>query len=506
MLLRHRSVAIALPLLIITSLILLLKSSPHSRKLPAQLAESLKLKTPLTCPNKLDWLLDLDLTFPVTYARRDIIVNQKPEVQRASLTNVHETLFPPSQLIDLTNDADNVHLKHCEEPLRLDVPLFPSHVGKAAHVMFGISTTLDRLEASIPQLLRWLPNTDGRLFVITIEAEQEEGKGLPAIAADPGKKAALQGQMRKLGMDVTLVEPLELQDSFSEKYFSLVKIMYDHRNDKTKWISTIDDDTFFPTIPGLVSMLSKYDTKQCHYVGGVSEEWWAVVHYGIMGFGGAGVFLSLPLAGIIAGEYEYCKGATTATAGDIRIMECVYELTDIKLENERELHQIDMHGDLSGLFESGRTLLSVHHWKPGAATVDGYDLPMMHQVYDVCQDCFLQRWKFNDDLVLANGYSISHYAKDVLAEEMMVRMEQTWADIKTVEASNNRGADHSLGPTRPKLNLTEEKFQYVLIHSAAVDGGVRQLYLHERGIGDPDGVLELLWRQGSGEKTQPLGT
>lgn len=506
MLLRNKGVAIALPLLIITPLILFLKSSPHGRKLPAQLAESLKLKAPTTCPNKLDWLLDLDLTFPVTYARRDIIVNPKPELQRASLTNVHETLFPPSQLIDLTNDADNLHLRHCEEPLRLDVPLYPTQVGKAAHVMFGISTTIDRLEASIPQLLRWLPNTDARLFVIAIGVEQEPGKGLPAVAADPQKKATLQGEMRKLGMDVTLVEPLELQDSFSEKYFSLIKIMYDHRNDKTKWISTIDDDTFFPSIPALVSMLSKYDTNQCHYVGGVSEEWWAVVHYGIMGFGGAGVFLSLPLASMMAGEYEYCKGATTASAGDIRIMDCVYDLTDIKLENERQLHQIDMHGDLSGLFESGRTLLSLHHWKPGAATEDGYDLPMMHQVYDVCRECFLQRWKLNDNLVLANGYSISRYAKDVLDEEMMVRMEKTWADVKTVEASNNRGADHSLGPTRPKMNLTEEKSQHVLIHSAAVDGGVRQLYLHEGVDGDADAVLELLWRQGNNEETQPLGT
>ena len=464
---------------------------------------SLKGVAEATCPDRLDWLAELDLTYPVVYARRDIVVNPRSDLKRASLTKLSESLFPDVQSIDLTDDF-TVELKHCKEPLVIDVPALPKDAGAASHLIFGISTTINRLEASIPQLLRWLPKTNARLFVIVIEAEAHDG--VKAIPANTQKKAELQAHMRDLHMDVTLVEPLKLHEKFSEKYFSLLKIMYDNRNENTQWISTIDDDTFFPSIPSLVSMLKKYDPQRLKYIGGVSEEWWAVVHYGLMGFGGAGIFISIALAKVMTDEYDHCKKATTANAGDIRIMECVYELTDIKLTNERDLHQIDIHGDLSGLFESGRMPLSLHHWKPGGATMEGYDLPTMSQVSDICQDCYLQRWQFNNDLILTNGFSISRYPNNALKGARMDRMEQTWAPVPSVEGSNNRGVDHSFGPTRPKLILNEEKIQYRMIHSAVVDGGVRQSYYHRGLDGDADTVFELFWRNAEKEQTRPLGT
>ena len=396
------------------------------------------------------------------------------------------------QRLDLADDAA-VDLKNCKKPLVLDVPALPKDAGDASPVVFGISTTLGRLEASIPQLIRWLPNTNARLFAIVIDSTEQ--RNTKDVAADPKKKQELQTRMRNLQMHVTLVEPLKLEDTFAEKYFSLLRIMYENRNEKTQWISTIDDDTFFPSIPALLSTLEKYDAQEMHYISSVSEEWWAVAHYGMMGFGGAGIFISIALAKVIADKYQHCKDAVETSSGDMKIMQCVYELTDVKLTNERDLHQIDIHGDLSGLFESGRMPLSLHHWKPGAATLEGYDVAMMHQVSNICQDCFLQRWRFANNVILSNGFSIAQYPNNGLREMKLYHMEQTWSPVPSIEASHNPGVDHSLGPTRRKLELNKEKIQYRLIHSVIVNGGVRQVYFHRGVDGVTDTVLELFWRK-----------
>ena len=451
------------------------------------------------CPDKLDWLADLNLTYPIRYAHRDIVVNPTPGLERASITKLDASLFPKFQTIDLSGDVQ-VSLQHCEKPYLLHVPALVKDSGDASHIIFGISTTLKRLDASVTSLLRWLPHTNAKLFVIVIESEQiVESEGVErvdAVAADSQQKAELQARMRSLGMDVTLVEPLDLQDSFSIKYFSVIEVMYNNRNNKTKWISLLDDDTFFPSIPALVTMLAKYDPTQEYYIGALSEIWWAVAHYGMMGFGGAGIFLSVPLAEIMNNNYRNCIEASQTTAGDIRIMECIYLLTETKLTYERGLHQVDVHADLSGVLESGRMPLSLHHWKAGGASLNGYNLPMMHLVADVCGDCFLQRWQFGSEMVLTNGYSLALYPKGELKGMDMERMEETWDEVPPVENSFNRGTDHSLGPTRRKMILEDEKIQYVLIDSAVTKGGVRQSYLHPGVDGDIDSLLELFWMEG----------
>lgn len=500
MIYRYKGIAVLLALLLISALLSFQLFSKPGKA--AQWSQSFKSQPHVECPKSLNWLDSLDLAYPVHYARRDIRVNPRSDIKRKSITRIDERLFLEPQRIDLTEDSP-VELQNCLEPLVLEVPAVPRDARDASHIMLGISTTLDRLDATIPQLRRWIPHTKARLFVIVIESEKEGDKR--AVAADPQKKKDLEEKMRALDMDVRLVEPLKLQESFAEKYFSLLKIMYDNKNGNTEWISTMDDDTFFPSMHGIVSMLSRYDPQEMHYVGGLSEEWWAVMHYGMMAFGGGGIFISIALAEVMVNEYDHCKHATKASAGDLRIMECIYELTDIKLENERDLHQIDVHGDLSGLLESGRQIKSLHHWKPGAATEEGYDLPQMHQITDVCKECFLQRWHFDNDVILSNGFSISEYPNG-LKGVPLDRMEETWSDVPTVEASNNHGVDHSLGPTRPKFDLGKDKIQYQLIHSTRVNEGVRQAYFRKGVNGSQDTVLELFWTSTLVEEILSLST
>ena len=490
MLLRHKGLLAFLCILLLSLISILGHITANRGASPVQWVQNFKKEPLHPCPDRLDWLNSLNIAYPVNYARRDILINPSDTMQRQSVSRVKETLFPDFQTIDLP-ELSSVRLKHCKDPLKLDVPAFPREALDASHVMLGISTTMDRLQDSLPSLLRWLPHTRARLFVIVIESEPVDEED--AVAANPTEKAELQQKMRDMGMDVTLVDPLKLQDTFSEKYFSLTKVLYTHRDEKTAWMSVIDDDTFFPSMSALVDMLAKYDPDEQYYVGALSENWWSVARYGMMAFGGAGVFLSRAMAEVIDTNYQLCKETSTTSAGDIRILECIYATTTEKLTNERDLHQIDVWSDLSGIFESGRLPLSLHHWKPGASNEQGYDLPTFHLVADVCRECWLQRWWFDTDLLLSNGYSISFYPKGDLKEANLDYMENTWAGVSTIEGSRNSGTDHSLGPTRPKLELDDRKIQYKLIASSAVDGGVRQAYLHPGVKGEMDSLLELFW-------------
>ncbi|KAL9602620.1 MAG: hypothetical protein Q9219_001764 [cf. Caloplaca sp. 3 TL-2023] len=457
---------------------------------------SFSTKAAQPCPDNLDWLLPLDLTYPVKYARREILVNPTVEAERLSVTKHDGPLFPDFQSLDLT-DNTKVHLKHCKDPLILDVPKEAKRPADASHIVFGISTTLNRLQESIPALLRWLPNTKARLFVIAIKdddmPDESEDRFHPADSKDMSE---LQSLMRRLGLDVTIVHPLSKHHWFSQRYFSLVRVMYQRRQPETKWISLIDDDTFFLSIPSLVERLADFDPREQHYVGALSEDWWSVTRYGLMAFGGAGIFVSVPLAETIDAQYEDCQERSHTSAGDIRLRECISWHTSTKLTNVLDLHQIDIHNDLSGIYESGRLPLSLHHWKGGGPDGKGYSLHTMHLVADICGDCFLQRWQFGKDMLLVNGFSIATYPKGGVKQLDLEKMEETWDHPSVVEGSvNTNGVDHSLGPTRPKLDLEKEKLQYRLVDSRVVDGAVRQVYFRKDANGEQDSVLELLWRR-----------
>jgi hypothetical protein len=165
-----------------------------------------------------------------------------------------------------------------------------------------------------------------------------------------------------------------------------------------------------------------------------------------------------------------------------------------------------MHGDLSGFYESGREILSLHHWKEGS--IAGYKLEMekMHLVADICDSCFLQRWQFPKDLVLTNGFSIVHYPQGHLTGKKpgvlavgatdkidLYEVEHTWGDDIDVL--------HSLAPIRDKMS-EEQKIGYKLLDSMVVDPGngrkdtVRQVYFKEGAAGEMDTVMVLNWKAG----------
>lgn len=438
------------------------------------------------CQQRLGRLKTLDLKFPINYARRDINVTLQTGKQRPSLTNIDGTLLPKVQTVDPGKDPI---LEHCMPPLSLQVsPFAKRDTVHASHILLGMSTLLSRLEDSIPFLERWLAHTGASFFVIAVNSEDDQ-------KPDKKKMAELQSHMRDLGIKITLVKPLQ-NDDMAHRYFSLVKLLYNKRDEATQWIGIVDDDTFFPSMQSLIDGLGFYDPEQQQYIGGISEEWWSVVLYGLMAFGGAGIFLSVQMAAVIDSNYKACREQSGSSAGDMRIVECIQWHSHVKLTPIPALHQMDMGGDLSGVYESGWRPLSLHHWKGGwwddKRRDKWYPLDVMHLVADVCGECFLQRWRFGGDMVLTNGYSVATYPKGI-SEEELKKPEHTWIGPRKVPDTFNPGYVHSLGTIREPLKLDEEKIQYMFLNAEVVDEGVRQYYLH-RGVGNElDTLVELVW-------------
>lgn len=453
------------------------------------------------CQTNFDWLNELDIPFPVKYARRDVVVRSNSSVQRDSITRIDEPLFGDLKIVEPGKASNEPGLSQCPDPLFLDVPAFADAPTDASHIIFGAATTLSRLEESLPFFERWLAHTNARFFVVVTGSNDK--------APNVEHMEALQSRMRGLGIAVTLVKPLNRKDGILERYFSLVKILYANHDHNTRWLGFVDDDTFVTSMSALVTALDKYDHTQLQYLGALSEEWWTVVLYGLIGMGGAGIFLSIPLASILDANHGECKQNSRMGFGDHKIYECIQRYAKTPLTTLPGLHQIDIHGDRSGVFESGRQLLTLHHWKEGYWDEKGdgpdgirhsrwFPMDQMSLVASVCDTCYLQRWQFGPDAILSNGYSISTYPKGALNPTKkkplrLDKLEYTWVTPMKVEGSVNKGWDHSLGPLRPPLKLEEEKIPYRFLAGVGVDGGVRQYYRHLGKEGDMDSVVELFW-------------
>lgn len=231
-----------------------------------------------SCPQQLEWLEELDgvedLRWPLKYTRRDIVVRSKPWTEHQSLLKAPDALLPTFQQLDSPYDQI-LQSTHCLPPLTLDVPV--TSKPDASHLLFGGASNLARIEDSISSYERWLAYTGARMIISVVGPDDS----MP----DPAHMKDLQTRMRNQGMAVTLVPPLRRKDSFIQRYFSLVKTMYESVDEKTKWLGLVDDDTFMVSMNALVQMLSRHNPEEQLYLGALSEEWWAVAAYGLVGMG-----------------------------------------------------------------------------------------------------------------------------------------------------------------------------------------------------------------------------
>ncbi|KAK3384904.1 glycosyltransferase family 31 protein [Podospora didyma] len=431
---------------------------------------------------------ELALTESIVYTRRCIkLLRGAPD--RDAVTNVSRSLITNKLTLNL-DACSRVDLQPCDYLPLVVPPAYPDKDYR--HLMFGVASKFDRLQSSLPSFAHWLSGSGAQLIVIVADAN-ERGRDL--------NLSDLEEEYRRWGINATFMPPnpkdIGSKNDGSQReipvehhHFLVIRELVTAATPDTKWLGIVDDDTFFPSLFPLDAELARHDYTQRAWLGALSDDFSSIRVWGIMAFGGAGVFLSVPLAQAIAPLSEQCISEAATPSGDGILRDCIYAHTGTKLTVVPGLHQHDFRGDPSGFYESGGDGFEKSWYRAPLAA--------MASVTGVCGSCFLQRWRFGTNTILSNGYSVVQYADDILDTLDLSRVEFTWDD----PVPNGHDYDFSYGPLRPPLGRDQKK-SYRLVDVSVVDadgeqngGGwagrwrgkkkFRQLYIYRGKTGEED--------------------
>lgn len=303
-----------------------------------------------------------------------------------------------------------------------------------------------------------------------------------------------------------------------ERYFGLIWAIYHEMKNPSKvaspdWMVLIDDDTFFMRPSALShALLTAYPTAASTplFLGAETEIIRNRKQEGSIFLGGAGMFLSFPLAGKLVAPHrgdddetsywERCRQEDEDIGGgDARVSRCVNRYTETPMTTLPGLHQMSIFGDVSGFYESGHDFFSIHHWK----SWHWLDPVKSSLVGDVCgEDCILQRFQFDavtqsarkgakssayttNPLILTNGYSISEYTKGINFDTR--KTENTFDPYLGYSVDQ---MDYGVGQLRDKV---EGKLQWRLLDAVIEDDGVVQWYGWIDENNDLAKIAELTW-------------
>jgi hypothetical protein len=442
-----------------------------------------------------------DIEGELDYFTRIISFRRIHDLERKSLTTVPQALLNPSMTpINLPRQRiGDTAYAISNEPLEFEVPLsgLPSTVN-ASQLIFGISTTFQRLNESNEEVINdwkyWL--TDGygasngaKLFLLLWNASEAELHDARTLLDDAGIDAN--------------VDCSKDQD-MAVRYINLVPHLY-HRVDSrnTKWLILCDDDTFFPSMHGLIEKLDSFDHSKQLYIGTLSEDIEALERHGSQAFGGAGVILSLQMAKTITQSIGSCSSVSkleeSGWQGDKLLHNCIYHNSNTRLVLLPDLWQLDFRGDASGFYEWGHKPLSLHHYR-GSGWHKARPLQFSKIAHICGEDCILQRFLTTDNFIIS-GHSIAYYPLGILFDTSLVE--------RTFEPLWEKGwnFDYTFGPQRPALRDSGQKISWEIQASELrPDGSVLQTYLRRKDHirwtasdqrrGDHDSIIELIWVSG----------
>ncbi|KAK6000698.1 hypothetical protein QM012_003423 [Aureobasidium pullulans] len=373
----------------------------------------------------------------------------------------------------------------CQQGQILHVPFDHSNPQVNTGVlMLGVATFMERIKQSLPEMARWLANTDTKLLVI-LRDKSPKTWDLQAV----------MDMAERLGIDVTLVSDPSMTGE-AESNFGLATYLHKSLSDDTRWIGIIDDDTFFPSLPRLLASLAPYDPSLPWYIGGLSERRLSTSREGFKAWGGAGIFFSRPLLTTLAENSQECLSMAKKW-GDALWRDCVFKVTTptVHLTRLAGLNQLDMFGNMAGWYESDPyPMLSIHHWK----SWHQFPVPLAHLVTDVAGvDSFLQRYSYIDNVVFTNGYSIVQYPDGLPDMNLVEGTMHPYPGAKMPGAGGE--FKDSLGRLRPALEEGRQKISWTFATAVTADNGcVRQFYVKGASAGqnDVDSVIEVDWCRG----------
>jgi len=429
-------------------------------------------------------------TSRIDYRRYCFTAIQRSEKKRQSLIGLDWPLLS-------ANDGEQIEIEQfggdgiskasllpCQQGQVLYVPLDDSSLKlDTGKLMLGTATFLKRINQSLPEMSRWLANTETQLLVVLRDKNPnvDDMQAVTKLAED-------------LKMSVTLISDLSMTGE-AQSNFGLATHLQKALSDKTQWVGIIDDDTFFPSLPRLLQSLAAYDPSHPWYIGGLTERRLGISREGFKAWGGAGVFFSRPLLNTLAENHQVCLPMAKKW-GDALWRDCVLKVTSptVHLTRLLGLNQLDMYGNMAGWYESNPNALSIHHWK----SWHRFPVHLAHLATDVAGiDTFLQRYQYTDNVVFTNGYSIVHYPDGLPDMNLVEGTMHPYPGAK-MPAAGGEFKD-SLGRLRPVLEEGVQKLSWTFVTAVkASNGCVRQFYVKGASAGqtDTDSVIEVDWCRG----------
>jgi hypothetical protein len=307
-------------------------------------------------PPDAEILAALDVSPVFDYRRTCIDVRLDHGHERDSLETIPRSLLAPDVMVQINAQEP---LPSCQTKLSIDVPHFNSNATvDTSALMLGVATQLSRVNISLDGWSRWLPHTRSLLLVLLVDHTD--------LIAIRDEVADLTAEANDMGIDL-IFEPYKgnLKDTEGTKNFALAEALQRHRRPETKWFGVIDDDTFFPSLPAVLDALQPHDHNDEMYLGALTESFARIKKWGIMAWGGAGIFISAPLMERLARDRHMCSRLESRW-GDKLWRDCIFAVTSptVHLTPLAGLNQIDLRGDISGWYEGPRErLLSLHHWR-----------------------------------------------------------------------------------------------------------------------------------------------
>ncbi|KAI3664087.1 hypothetical protein L6452_45006 [Arctium lappa] len=230
----------------------------------------------------------------------------------------------------------------------------PLDTTNISHIVFGLvgsTKAWDYRKSYIESW--WRPNvTRGYLYLDTNPTDDL----LPWSPKSPPFR--ISDNITKLLEETKHVAPIMVR-----MVHAVIEVFREER-EGVRWYIMGDDDSIF-FVDNLVDVLPKYDHNKYIYIGGHSE---CIMSNQIfsydMGFGGAGLIMSYPLAKMVQKNIEACfKRYPYLKSADLILMTCVNDF-GVSMTTHQGLHQMDLHGDVSGFLSSHpkSPLLSLHHF------------------------------------------------------------------------------------------------------------------------------------------------
>ncbi|GAV80000.1 DUF604 domain-containing protein [Cephalotus follicularis] len=224
-----------------------------------------------------------------------------------------------------------------------------------SHIMFVIVSSLSTWKHRKAYVDAWWREnvTRGNLFF----DEAPNGDFHPWPSSSPPFQ--VNEDIRKLKIYPKLVSPIQV------RIYRSIWDTFKLGAKDVRWYVMLDDDSLL-FVDNLVEVLSKYDHTKYHYLGTNSECVKSNFDFSFeMGFGGAGYALSYSLVEAVAPRIDACiERYPYLHVSDQLSSSCLADLR-VDLTLNKGFHQVDLHGDISGLLSShpNTPALTLHHFQ-----------------------------------------------------------------------------------------------------------------------------------------------